>query len=674
MYNFPIKQKKVIEFIYITSMCIFLYLGSEQSYVTFHTTVEIIPVVLGLTLMLIALGTTKICDNDYFHILAIVFGFIGVIDLFHILTYKGINAFGDDSNVSVQLSILGAYYECIMLSLSSIYIDKKLNFNKVFIINFVVIILGLSSIIIFHFFPDCYIEGTGLTFFHEISEYIFSLCLISILFRIIKSKIEVVRENKFDLIMASIFQITSFLLFTSYNDIYGGISLAGHLFKILAYYYGFKVIFKCIVVNPYSILFKELNHKVSELECVNRNLIKANQKAHSIEQLHEKFINFIPDGILVVRDKKIESANKRFLNMLEIDDDKKLLNMNFIDIIDSSYLEIFKARINNMDRHILEKPQQYEFIWENKRKWFEVTSLIVNDESGEYTISTIRDIEDRKKAEEAEQLLKLKTKEEAMKDEFFANMSHELRTPINVIYSALQVENNYLKNENINQPIIKYNKIIRQNCLRLIRLINNIIDTTRIETSFFKPNYNIENIVSIVEDITMSIVEYVESKKINLIFDTEIEEAYVKCDSDLIERIMLNILSNAVKYGKEGGNIEVYIYQSSEDNISILIKDDGIGIANEMKNKIFDRFLKIDTSLSRKTEGSGIGLSLVKQLVEMHKGTITFESKLNCGTEFKVTFPTVEYTLEACATIEKPINYQKNIIESAEIEFSDIYY
>ncbi|MVX66036.1 PAS domain S-box protein [Clostridium chromiireducens] len=674
MYKFPINRKKVIEFLHIASMCIFLYLFSKQSYVTFHTIIEIITVVLGLTLMLIALGTTKICDNNYFHVLAIIFGFIGVIDLFHVLTYKGISAFNNDSNMSVQLSILGTYYECIMLTLSSIYINKKLNFNKVFILNFAIVIFGLSSIIIVDIFPNCYIEGTGLTFFHEISEYIFSLCFLSILFRIIKSKIEIVKENKVDLIMASIFQMTSFLLFTSYNDIYGGISLVGHLFKILAYYYGFKVIFKCIVVNPYSILFKKLNHKVSELESVNKNLIKANQKAHTIEQLHEKFINFIPDGILVVREKKIESANKRFLNMLEINDDKKLLNMNFIDIIDSSYLEIFQSRVNNMDKHILEKPQQYEFIWENKRKWFEVTSLIVNDESGEYLISTIRDIEDRKKAEEAEQLLKLKIKEETMKDEFFANMSHELRTPINVIYSALQVENNYLKNENINQPIIKYNKIIRQNCLRLIRLINNIIDTTRIETSFFKPNYNIENIVSIVEDITMSIVEYVESKKISLIFDTEIEEAYVKCDSDLIERIMLNILSNAVKYGKEGGNIEVYIHQSSEDNISILIKDDGIGIADEMKNKIFDRFLKVDTSLSRKTEGSGIGLSLVKQLVEMHNGTITFESELNCGTEFKVTFPVVEYTLEACATIEKPITYQKNIIESAEIEFSDIYY
>lgn len=138
-----------------------------------------------------------------------------------------------------------------------------------------------------------------------------------------------------------------------------------------------------------------------------------------------------------------------------------------------------------------------------------------------------------------------------MKNEFFTNISHELKTPINVIYSALQVENDYLKNNDDKDLVIRYNKIIRQNCLRLMRLINNIIDVTRIETNFFKPNFRIENIISVTEDITMSIINYIKSKRIELIFDTEIEEAYVRCDSELIEKIMLNIFSNAVKYEKK---------------------------------------------------------------------------------------------------------------------------
>lgn len=525
------------------------------------------------------------------------------------------------------------------------------------------------------FFVLCllYISNQNRMLFHDISELIFSLCFLFILIKVIRGKPDILNDNKSSIIAAIVFKILSGLLFMLHNNPYEILSSVGHLFNILAYYCILKVMFNEIVINPYNSLFKQLNNKVDELDNINKKLEEANYKVKNIEKLNEKFINLIPDGILIVRDKKIESANNRFLSMFEIDDIKQLENMYFTEIIDSSYHEIFKSRVNNMDRNVLEKPQQYEFVWGNKKMWVETTSLIESDESGEYIISAIRNIEDRKKAEEVEQLLKLKRQEEKMKNDFIANISHELRTPINVIYSALQVEENYLKKDNTNEHVIKYNKIIKQNCLRLMRLINNIIDTTRIETSFFKPNYRVENIVSVVEDISMSIVEYVKSKKINLIFDTEIEEAYVSCDLDLIERIMLNLLSNAVKYGREGGNIEVNIYKTSENSISILVKDDGIGIPDDMKQKIFDRFLKVDSSLSRKAEGSGIGLSLVKQLVEIHKGTITCHSKLNVGTEFKITLPIVEDYEEHSYDCDKNVSYSQNAIKSTEIEFSDIY-
>jgi iron only hydrogenase large subunit-like protein/nitrogen-specific signal transduction histidine kinase len=257
------------------------------------------------------------------------------------------------------------------------------------------------------------------------------------------------------------------------------------------------------------------------------------------------------------------------------------------------------------------------------------------------------------------------------KNEFFTNISHELRTPLNVIYSVLQMEMSYYNNltpENIE----KYNKIIKQNCLRLIRLVNNIIDVSRIEAGFFKPIYTVENIVSIIENITMSITAYAENKKMNLVFDTEIEELYCNCDVNLIERIMLNLLSNSVKYGKENGIITVCVYRTNS-NVIISVKDDGIGIPEEMQKKIFERFQKVDTSLSRKTEGSGIGLSLVKSLVEIQGGTITCKSKLNEGTEFLVTLPFISAEDDLSSNMEKHILYEKDSSEIVNIEFSDIY-
>lgn len=125
---------------------------------------------------------------------------------------------------------------------------------------------------------------------------------------------------------------------------------------------------------------------------------------------------------------------------------------------------------------------------------------------------------------------------------------------------------------------------------------------------------------------------------------------------------------------EKDGNIYVYISKSGENSILISVKDDGIGIPDDMKQRIFDRFLKVDNTLSRKTEGSGIGLSLVKQLVEIHQGTIICNSKLKVGTEFKITLPTVECSWTDIPNDEKLNSYSQNAIEPAEIEFSDIYY
>lgn len=257
------------------------------------------------------------------------------------------------------------------------------------------------------------------------------------------------------------------------------------------------------------------------------------------------------------------------------------------------------------------------------------------------------------------------------KNEFFTNISHELKTPLNVIYSALQMETSYCNNVTMDD-MKKYNKIIKQNCLRLMKLVNNIVDLARIEAGFFKPLFIVENIISVIENISLSITTYVENKNMNLVFDTEMEELYFKCDSNLIERIMLNLLSNSVKYGKENGIIKVYIYKTDSDDLVISVKDDGIGIPEEMHKKIFERFQKVDTSLSRKTEGSGIGLYLVKSLVEIQGGTITCKSKLNEGTEFLITFSLNDENCKASPYIEKHMLYEKNNTEIINVEFSDI--
>jgi PAS domain S-box-containing protein len=263
---------------------------------------------------------------------------------------------------------------------------------------------------------------------------------------------------------------------------------------------------------------------------------------------------------------------------------------------------------------------------------------------------------------------------ENLRTEFFANISHELRTPLNVILSSLQLISFYLSQEANTFGTCKYKKytkIMQQNCFRLLRLVNNLIDITKIDAGYLDLCLENKNIVSIIEDITLSVAEYTHNKSINLVFDTEIEEKIIAVDSDMIERIILNLLSNAIKFTPPNGSIYVNVYEGT-NNIIISIKDTGSGIPEDKLKVIFDRFMQVDKSLTRSREGSGIGLSLVKSLVELHGGFIYVESKLDVGSEFIIELP-VKLTQESEAACTQEFKDSNSHVERIHIEFSDIY-
>lgn len=237
---------------------------------------------------------------------------------------------------------------------------------------------------------------------------------------------------------------------------------------------------------------------------------------------------------------------------------------------------------------------------------------------------------------ESERQISCSKESDKIKTEFFSNISHELRTPINVIFSALQVQELKQKScqcKNRNLDCYKYGNIMKQNCYRLLRLVNNLIDITKIDIGYFNINEINIDIISLVENITVSVVDYIENKGLSLIFDTEVEEKIIACDQEKIERIILNLLSNAVKFTDKGGKIMVNIEDGIE-KICIRVKDNGRGIPEEKLNSIFERFVQVDKSFTRDHEGSGIGLSLVKSLVELHGGTISVKSSEGNGAEF----------------------------------------
>lgn len=229
---------------------------------------------------------------------------------------------------------------------------------------------------------------------------------------------------------------------------------------------------------------------------------------------------------------------------------------------------------------------------------------------------------------------------------FFTNISHELRTPLTLILGPVK---QLLEQEGLGSYHRSRVDLIHQNANRLLRLVNQILDFRRAETGELKLKVANTNILNTTKDIFNSFHELAQSKNIN--FNLNVEDVPEECllDVDKYNKILYNLLSNAMKFTNTNGNVDLYlgISEGDDKNLILEVSDDGIGIPVESKEKIFSRFYQAKNS-KENTTGTGIGLSLVKALVEIHKGTIEVESKPGSGSIFTVKLPIYEgiYTKE----------------------------
>ena len=292
----------------------------------------------------------------------------------------------------------------------------------------------------------------------------------------------------------------------------------------------------------------------------------------------------------------------------------------------------------------------------------------INEEFIKYICIILSFIKDKKNLKHAVEI-------ESLKSEFFANLSHEFKTPLNIILSTVQLVMNYIEVNNEYPNYNMFNKClsnIKQNSYRILKIANNLIDMSKIDGNFYSINMGNYNIVEVVENIVQSLAEYMKDNKRNIIFDTIEEEIITACDPDQIERIILNVLSNAMKFTSHGGNIYVDMEVNDRCNkVIIKISNDGEKINFEDRLRIFERFTQSESLLTRRAEGTGIGLTLVKSLVKLHNGEVYVNTEFEEGTQFCIELP-----------IRKMKNFKNNNVreksivskvEKFNIEFSDIY-
>lgn len=284
----------------------------------------------------------------------------------------------------------------------------------------------------------------------------------------------------------------------------------------------------------------------------------------------------------------------------------------------------------------------------------------------------IENIKLKDKLEKNQEELKVALKWIDLRTEFFSNLSHEMRTPLNIMYGSMQILEIY-RNKGLlvlkDEKVEKQFKVLNQNCLRMIKLVNNLLDITRMDTGFYAIKKKPGDIIGLIKNIVDSVKEYLEFKGVKIMFSTKLKSKIILLDWNAIERVMLNLLSNAAKFTDVGGEIQVSV-GSRNHKTYISVKDNGTGISKDNAEVIFDRFRQTENIYTKTIQGSGLGLAIVKSLVELHGGSISVKSTLGVGSEFIILLP--------AEIIDDDGKYYKNhkidsIGENINVEFSDIY-
>ncbi len=422
-----------------------------------------------------------------------------------------------------------------------------------------------------------------------------------------------------------------------------------------------------------------------DLENLNK-LISAGNKNEEIEKL-KRYIENKEQVSLIIKDNKEKRYSVMYQSVGEVDRKKKYKQYDVFmvrDIIDKITLDNegnkFCAINNSIDEIVFVLDENFQITYVNKQcqkeiglkedviignyiskfasyeisnKKKRILGAIINNENKiievEVKVKKLMDDYDTLigyavicfKVEDEEKIKKLSNRvidaeKIVYERDSFTNLAHDLRTPIHIIYSSLQllkVQKENIDSEKFKVSFEKYEKTIVGNAQRLLNIVDEIADSNS-EEEFKKGYYNI---VSVVKEVSESMMPYMKIKEITFEFTTSKEEFYIECDKSMVERIILNLVSNAIKFTPINGYIYIEIFFVNSW-VEILVKDTGIGIDREFGKVVFERFKQCGNIIDAKN-GSGIGLYSVKRLVELHEGTIDLESDIGEGCIFTVKLP-----------------------------------
>ena len=594
----PLEGRIILRIIIGFSLLFTLFLTSRYSYLLFHSVAELFSIIVAFGIFMIFWNSRYLQENSYFLFIGISYLFVGSLDLIHTLGYTGMNVFqGYDTNLPTQLWIASRYLEALSLLVALFFIRRELKIYPVLFIYIIIFILILCSVFLWKNFPDSFIEGSGLTPFKKISEYIISLMLLSSIILLYQKRSSFDR-NVFRLLTASIsLTIASELSFTFYVHAYGFSNLIGHYLKIISFYLIYRAIIVTGLMKPYSLLF--------------RNLKASEEALRESEQRIKMLFSHMSSGIAVYRVREdegdfiIQDLN-RFGEEIEQLKRKDIIGRPLTDV----FPQVRKAGIFEALQRVWRTGHSEHF-----------SSLFHRDESDpgswrEYWIyrlpsgeivSVYNDITDRKRAEEQIRI-SLEEKETLLKE-----IHHRVKNNFSIIASLISLQQNRIKD-------YESRKILKdiQGRMRTMALIH--------EKLYQSSDIKNVDFSEYIKMISYELYENYVTNPEEVVLNTDVEEIQLNTEQALHCGIVLNeLLTNSLKYAfpterEERGEITISLHAKNNNLIELIVADNGEGIPAG-----FD----IEKSET-------LGLKLVSTLVSHLRGTLEIDRER--GTRFTFTF------------------------------------
>jgi len=638
-----------------------LYLTSTYNYLLFHSLAEIFSIVVAWGIFLVAWNSRKYLNNNYLLFLGVAYFFVAGFDLVHTLAYKGMDIFvGYDANLPTQLWIAGRYLQSGSLLVAPLFLKRQIRLGLVMPVFAFLSALIFASIFYWKVFPDCYVEGTGLTQFKIISEYIISAILIGSLGLLVLNRDQFDRDVLFMILCSIALTVISELAFTLYFSVYGPANFLGHYFRIIAFYFIYRAIVDRGLQKPYALLSEDL---------------KREQQALSKERNFVSTVLDTPGALVVVLDTsgRIVRFNKAC---------EQLTGYTFAEVAGKPFWDLFiapdelegvKAVFTRLISGVF--PTRYENKWvakdgSNRLITWANSALIDDLGEVEFIVGTGIDITDRKRAEEALKLardqLELRVKsrtaelvetnkqlewevierkrsQEALEERaeelsqtvadlerFTYVASHDLQEPFRNVANCMEILRRRYEDK-LGPEAAKLIDYAIDSSLHLKQLIDGLSLYSRVSArgGAFEPT----DCQKVFDQAMQGFQAVIQENQAVITHDPL---PIVFGDSAQLVQVFENLLANAIKFNQRPPRVYVSA-RKEEDELVFSVTDNGIGIEPQYFDRIFSIFQRLHRS--NDYPGIGVGLAVTKKIIERHGGRIWVESVPGEGTTFFFTIP-----------------------------------